>query len=128
MKRLILLVEDHTDLLEVTQKALEFRGYEVAAAKNGLEAVEMATARLPDLILMDVLMPVMDGIEATFRIRADSRTKDIPIITTTASARAEDRERCLAAGCDDFVSKPYTYIELTAVIERILKVRESKVA
>ncbi|HET8563381.1 MAG TPA: response regulator [Candidatus Binatia bacterium] len=128
MKRLILLVEDNEELLQVSQRALEFHGYQVAVAKNGLEAVKLATSQLPDAILMDLYMPEMDGLEATCRIRSDSRTKDIPIVATTASARAGEQERCLAVGCNDYLQKPYTYPELTAAIRKALEERESKVA
>jgi two-component system cell cycle response regulator DivK len=120
MKKLILLVEDNEDILQLTQLVLKTRGYEVAVAKNGLEAVEKAMSELPDLILMDLFMPVMDGIQATARIRSNAKTKDIPIVALTASARPNDRERSLAAGCDDFIAKPYTYHELIGLIENRL--------
>jgi CheY-like chemotaxis protein len=128
MKSLILLVEDNEELLYISKRALEFHGYQVAVAKNGLEAVTLASAQLPDAVLMDVYMPVMDGLEATFRIRSDPRTKDIPILATTASARPGEKERCFAVGCNDYVQKPYTYAELTDAIRKILADGKSKVA
>ncbi|HET8562318.1 MAG TPA: response regulator [Candidatus Binatia bacterium] len=128
MKKLILLVEDNEELLEVAQRALEFHGYQVAVAKNGLEAVKLATLQLPDVILMDLYMPEMDGLEVTSRIRSDPVTKDIPIIATTASARPGEKERCLAVGCNEYLQKPYTYAELTVVIRKLLRDRENKVA
>jgi two-component system cell cycle response regulator DivK len=120
MKKLILLVEDNEDILQLTKLVLKTRGYEVVTAKNGLDAVGKATSELPDLILMDLFMPVMDGIEATSRIRSNPKTKDIVIVALTASGRPSDQERSLAAGCDDFIAKPYTYQELLAFIENRL--------
>lgn len=126
MKKLILLVEDNEDILELTRMVLTCRGYEVVVAKNGLEAVEKAASKLPNLILMDLFMPLMDGIEATSRIRANPKTTHIPIVALTASERPKDRERCLAAGCDDYIPKPYTFQGLTADIERFLQEYETK--
>jgi two-component system cell cycle response regulator DivK len=126
MKKLILLVEDNEDILQITRIVLKTRGYEVATAKNGLDAVERAASDLPDLILMDLFMPVMDGIEATSRLRSNPKTKNIPIVALTASGRPHDRERSMAAGCDDFIAKPYTYHDLIAYIEKLLAGRVTK--
>jgi CheY-like chemotaxis protein len=120
MKKLILLAEDNEDIRQITQMVLKSHGYEVSLAKNGLEAVEKATLEVPNLILMDIFMPVMDGIEAMSRIRSNRETKDIPIIALTATGRPQDTERCLAAGCHDFIGKPYSYRELIAVINNVL--------
>lgn len=127
MKELILIVDDNPDLVELLQVPLKIFGYEVLVASNGLEAVEIAHLKLPDLIVMDMFMPVMDGIQATSLMRLNPKTKDIPILAATASAAPGDRERCLAAGCDDYISKPFSYRELAAAIEKLLKGRESKV-
>jgi CheY-like chemotaxis protein len=121
MKKLILIVDDAPDLIEILQLTLEFFGYEVLVAKNGLEAVEIAHLKLPDLIVMDMFMPLMNGIQATSLIRLNPKTKDIPILAATANAAAGDRERCLAAGCDDYISKPFTHQKLIAVINGLLK-------
>jgi CheY-like chemotaxis protein len=126
MRELILIVEDHADLLELSQKTLEFFGYEVLVAKNGLEAVEITHSKLPDLIVMDIFMPVMDGIRATSLIRLNPKTKDIPILAATANAAQGDRERCLAAGCNDYISKPFSYQNLIAVINGLLLERGEK--
>jgi two-component system cell cycle response regulator DivK len=123
MKNLILIVDDHPDLVELLQKALEFFGYEVLVAKNGSEAVEIAHSKLPDLIVMDIFMPLMNGIKATSLIRLNPKTKHIPILAATANAAEGDRERCLAAGCDDYIPKPFTYQKLIAVINELLKCR-----
>lgn len=121
MKKLILIVDDAPDLIELLQIALEFFGYEVLVAQNGLEAVEIAHAKLPDLIVMDMFMPVMDGIQATSLLRLNPKTKDIPIVAATANAADGAQERCLAAGCDDYISKPFSHQKLIAVINELLK-------
>jgi CheY-like chemotaxis protein len=92
MKKRILLVEDNQPTMDVIQQELEFLGFEVTVAKHGIEAVEMADSQLPDLIVMDILMPKMDGLEATRRIRKNPRTQAIPILAATAKATPEDRE------------------------------------
>jgi len=121
MKRRILLVEDNLGTIEVVREELELLGYEVVVAENGLVAVEMATSQLPDLIVMDIRMPKMDGLEAASRIRQDPRTQSIPILAATAKAMPGDREKCLASGCDGYLAKPFTHKELDAAIRRLLK-------
>ncbi len=121
MKTKILLVEDNPATMEVVHQELDVLGYDVAIAKNGAEAVEMAGSELPDLIIMDMLMPKMDGSEATARIRKNPKTQAIPILAATARALPEDRDKCLASGCDDYIAKPFSYRELHAAIEKLLK-------
>ncbi len=121
MKTKILLVEDNPATMEVMQQELEVLGYDVAVAKDGAEAVEMAGSELPDLIIMDMLMPKMDGSEATARIRKNPKTQAIPILAATAKALPEDRDKCLASGCDDYIAKPFSYRELHDAIEKLLK-------
>ncbi len=121
MKTKILLVEDNPATMEVMQQELEVLGYDVAIAKDGAEAVEMAGSELPDLIIMDMLMPKMDGSEATSRIRKNPKTQAIPILAATAKALPEDRDKCLASGCDDYLAKPFSYRELHDAIEKLLK-------
>lgn len=123
MKTRILLVEDNPATMEVMQQELEILGYDVAIARDGAEAVEMAGSELPDLIIMDMLMPRMDGGEAATRIRKNPKTQAIPILAATAKALPEDRDICLASGCDDYIAKPFSYRELQAVIEKLLKRR-----
>ena len=121
MKTRILLVEDNPATMEVMQQELEVLGYDVAIAKDGAEGVEMASAELPDLIIMDILMPKMGGIEAVTQIRKNPKTQATPILAATAKALPEDKERCLASGCDDYIAKPFSYRELQAAIENLLK-------
>ncbi len=98
---------------------LELRGHEVIVADDGAEAVRLALQQRPDVILMDVQMPQMDGLEATRRIRATADGAHVPIIAVTALAMDGDRDRCLAAGCDDHVSKPIDLPALADLAERL---------
>jgi CheY-like chemotaxis protein len=91
-------------------------GFDVSIATDGQQGTEMAIAQLPDLILMDMSLPVMDGLEATRQVKAAPETRSIPIIALTANALVEDREKALAAGCDDFDTKP---VELPRLLEKI---------
>ncbi len=121
MQKRILLVEDDPGTIDVMQLELEFLGYEVTVAKNGVEGVEMAISQLPDLIVMDIRMPKMDGLQAASLIRSNPKTKDIPILAATVNALPGDREKCLNAGCDDYIAKPFTYRELGGAIDRLLR-------
>lgn len=123
MKKRVLLAEDHPGTIEVMQQELEVLGFEVIVARNGLEAVEKATAESPDLIVMDMLMPKMDGFQAAASIRQSPKTKGIPILAATALARPGDREKCLESGCDGYTAKPFTHRQLGAASERILEPR-----
>jgi len=102
----ILVVEDNEDNLLATTEILKYFGYRSITAVNGELAITAARAHAPSLILMDIQLPVMDGLEATRRTKADAATKDIPIVALTAKAMKGDREAILAAGCDDYLSKP----------------------
>lgn len=117
----ILLVEDNELNRDMLSRRLRRRGFEVAVAEDGSQAVEQARRDLPDLILMDMNLPVVDGWEATRQIRATSETKGIPIIALTAHAMAGDRERILAAGCDDYDTKPIDLGRLLGKIEPLLR-------
>jgi len=116
-QRLILLAEDNEDNINTMSDYLLTRGYWVVVARNGAEAVERAMEERPDVILMDVQMPAMDGLEATRRIRADANLKAVPIIALTALAMPGDRERCLDAGADVYLSKPVSLRMLVETIE-----------
>ena len=116
----ILLVEDNEMNRDMLSRRLLRRGHEVLFAVDGQEAVDMAASQSPALILMDMGLPVMDGWEATRRIKADPRTRAIPVIALTAHAMAEDRDKALAAGCDDFDTKPVEIARLLAKIEALL--------
>ena len=123
MKRKILLVEDHPANVEMLKMGLEFLGYAVTTAGDGNEAVEMAASQLPDLIVMDILLPNMNGLEAASRIRSNPKTKAIPILAATALAMPGDMEKCLEGGCDAYLAKPFTPKQLAAAIEKLLKDR-----
>jgi CheY-like chemotaxis protein len=114
----ILLAEDNAVNQQVAIALLEKRGHRVDVAQNGREAVELACAHRYDVVLMDVRMPEMDGIEATHKLRVLPATVDLPIIALTAHALREERERCLAAGMNDFLSKPFRPLELFTMVER----------
>ena len=115
----ILLVEDNEMNRDMLSRRLLRRGHEVLFAVDGQEAVDMAASESPALILMDMGLPVVDGWEATRRIKADPRTRAIPIIALTAHAMAEDRDKAIAAGCDDFDTKPVDIQRLVAKIEAL---------
>jgi len=112
----ILLVEDNEMNRDMLSRRLVRNGFEVVVAVDGGQAVTMAAAEKPDLILMDMGLPVMDGLEATRQVKAAPETRSIPIIALTANALVEDREKALAAGCDDFDTKP---VELPRLLEKI---------
>ncbi len=116
----ILLVEDTNVVITLMTEYLDFKGYKVLIARNGVEGVQLAKQEHPDLILMDVMMPVMDGLEATRQIRTDQSMRSVPIIALTALAMAGDREICLAAGMNDYMSKPIRMQELADIIEKYL--------
>ena len=106
MSRTILLVEDNTDNRIIYRRALEFFGYTVIEALDGEEAIRLATERLPDLVLMDISIPRIDGWEATRAIRADPRTKDIPVVALTAHVLPADRARGSEVGFASYLTKP----------------------
>ncbi|PZQ81748.1 MAG: two-component system response regulator [Ancylobacter novellus] len=112
----ILLVEDNEMNRDMLSRRLSRNGFEVVVAVNGQEGVDLASAERPDLILMDMSLPVLDGWEATRRVKADPATATIPVIALTAHAMAQDREEAMAAGCDDFDTKP---VELPRLLEKI---------
>jgi len=112
----ILLVEDNELNRDMLSRRLSRKGFDVQFAFDGQEAVEKAKALMPDLVLMDIGLPVIDGYDATRAIKSDEATKVIPVIALTAHAMAEDRKRCLDAGCDDFDTKP---IDLSRLLEKI---------
>ncbi len=112
----ILIVEDTDSIIMLLSEYLHYKGYEIIVAHNGMEGVILAAKEKPDLILMDVMMPVMDGVEATQQIRAEKDLQEIPIIALTALAMSGDKERCLQAGMNDYISKPVQMKELEALI------------
>lgn len=112
----ILVVEDNEMNRDMLSRRLERRGYEVVTAVDGGEGVARAKSDQPDVILMDISLPVMDGYQATQQIKAAPETHDIPIIALTAHATAADREKALGAGCDDYDTKP---VELPRLLDKI---------
>lgn len=116
----ILVVEDSPMIQEILIERLLLRDYEVVAANNGQEAVELAQRERPDLILMDISLPVMDGWEATQCIRNIDNIKDTPIIALTAHALIEDRNKSLELGCNDFETKPINFSQLVLKMESLL--------
>jgi CheY-like chemotaxis protein len=117
---LVLVVEDYQDAREMYSTYLQFSGYGVAEATNGVEAIEKALALMPDIILMDLALPKMDGWEATRRLKSDERTKHIPIVALTGHALAGHAEGARQSGCDSFVTKPCLPDALVAEIQRML--------
>ena len=116
----ILLVEDHEMNRDMLSRRLKRKGYEVIFALDGTEGVEMARSEAPDLILMDISLPVMDGWEATKQIKADPAIQSIPVIALTAHAMPGDREKSLAVGCDGYETKPIEFTTLLTKIKALL--------
>jgi CheY-like chemotaxis protein len=121
----ILLIEDTREVVMMLVDYLEMAGYKMVTAQDGIDGLEQARLTRPDLILMDVQMPRMDGFEATQKLRSDPVFRNIPIIALTALAMPNDRQRCLEAGMDEYISKPVNLKALTRTIEKLL-VREVK--
>jgi len=117
----ILLVEDNEMNRDMLSRRLVRNGYEVLLAMDGQQGVNMALSEQPDLILMDLSLPVIDGWEATRRVRANDATRRIPVIALTAHAMAGDREKAMEAGCDDYDTKPVEISRLLAKIAALLK-------
>jgi len=108
----ILYVEDNEDNIFVLESRLKRQGYTVVIARDGASGVQLATIERPDVILMDLSLPVLDGWEATRQLKAAQQTRHIPVIALTANAMTGDREKALAAGCDDFDTKPIVMLRL----------------
>jgi CheY-like chemotaxis protein len=121
----LLYVEDNDDNVYMLKMRLELLGdFEVLAAEDGEKGCEMALSEQPDIILMDLEMPVIDGWEATRRIKNDPKTQHIPVIALSAHALAGEREKAIAAGCDEFDTKPIEFDRLIATLRRILAVHK----
>jgi two-component system cell cycle response regulator DivK len=119
----ILLVEDNEMNRDMLSRRLVRNGYEVTIAVDGQQGVDMALSQPPDLILMDMSLPVIDGWEATRRIKANDATRQVPVIALTAHAMAGDREKAIEAGCDDYDTKP---VEITRLLSKIAALLETK--
>jgi two-component system, cell cycle response regulator DivK len=119
----LLLVEDNEMNRDMLSRRLQRKGFEVAIAIDGQQGLDLARAQSPDLILMDMSLPVVDGWEATRRLKADDATRAIPVIALTAHAMAGDRDKALEAGCDDYDTKPIDLPRLLGKIEALLQKR-----
>ena len=119
-KPIVLLVDDYPDAREMYAEYLDFSGFDVVEAENGMEALQRALETEPDIILMDLSLPVMDGWEATRRLKADRRTRAIPVVALTGHAMAGHSKGALEAGCDSFVAKPCLPDQLVAEIRKML--------
>ncbi len=113
-------MEDNLDVMYIHRSIIQNLGYDSMLAVNGEEAVHLAITQQPDLILMDIMMPVMDGLRATRLIRENPKTRSIPILAVTVLATHKDKEECLQSGCDDYTCKPFTHLQLCTRIEKLL--------
>ena len=116
----ILIIEDHSDMRELLMWQIELMGFMPVTAKRGREGVEIALSEKPELIIMDIMMPGMDGWEAAREIRAHADTKDIPILAATALFRDSDLKTCLEAGCNGYIVKPFTFQELQGKVRELI--------
>jgi CheY-like chemotaxis protein len=123
---LVLVVEDYQDAREMYAAYLQFSGFQVAEATDGVEAIEKTLELMPDIILMDLALPKMDGWEATRRLKMDERTRHIPVVALTGHALAGHAEGARQAGCDAFVTKPCLPDALVAEIQRMLAARKAE--
>ncbi|OAE99606.1 two-component system response regulator [Bradyrhizobium centrolobii] len=119
----ILYIEDNEDNIYMVSRRLHRKGYDVLVARDGEEGLALVKSQVPDLILMDLGLPVIDGWEVTRQLRAAPETAAVPIIALSAHAMPEDRERALAAGCNDFIAKPTNFPRLLDRIEALLRER-----
>jgi CheY-like chemotaxis protein len=116
----VLIIEDHSDMRELLMWQIELMGFMPVTAKRGKEGVEMAVSEKPELIIMDIMMPGMDGWEAAREIRAHAETKDIPILAATALFRDSDLKTCIEAGCNGYIVKPFTFQELQGKVRELI--------
>jgi len=123
---LILIVEDNEKNLKLVRDVLQYRGYQTIEATSGEEGVRLAKARIPDLVLMDIQLPGMDGIAALGELRADPTTRAIPVVAVTASAMTHDRKKIMAAGFDGYQSKPIKVKEFMDAVREMLDQRAAK--
>ena len=126
MSARVLLVEDNEANADMLSRRLTRQGFEVRLATDGLQAVEQALRERPDLILMDISLPKIDGWEATRRLKADAATAGVPIVALTAHAMVADRQKCLDAGCDEFETKPIDLKRLLEKMQTLLAIRSPR--
>ena len=120
MAKVILIVEDDPKSLMLARDLLQVSGYKTIEATDGEQGVELAKSKKPDLILMDIQMPKMDGLEATRILKADATTRNIPILALTASAMKEEKEKTFQAGCDGYITKPFDIKEFLKTVPKYL--------
>ena len=123
----VLVVEDHPDMRELLIWQMEFMGFLAIPAKHGKEGVEKAVQEKPELILMDIMMPGMNGWEATRTLRSNPETQNIPILAATALFRESDLKSCLEAGCNDYIVKPFTFQELQGKVREFISAPNASV-
>lgn len=121
MAKAILVADDDPDILSIVSTSLETQGYTVYRATNGREAVDLAKQRHPDLVLMDMMMPIVSGYEAVTEIKADASTRDITIVGLSAKAMATDMERATDVGIDGYITKPFRIAQVLTVVESYLQ-------
>ncbi len=119
-KTRILIMEDDDDTQGMVRFLLEYRGYDVLVAKNGKNGLEIARSEKPDLILLDLAMPEMDGLSVAHKLKGDPDTKEIPVIAVTAYTMSSDRRMAMNAGCDGFIAKPMNVPDFIAEVEKFL--------
>jgi two-component system, OmpR family, alkaline phosphatase synthesis response regulator PhoP len=127
MRKNILIVEDEKDIIEVLRYYLEKENYRVHVAQDGFQALELASKVIPNLILLDLMLPRLDGIETCRRLKSDERLRDIPVIMVTAKAEEADKIKGLEIGADDYVTKPFSAKELVARVKAHLRRREGSI-
>ena len=115
----ILIIEDNDDNRDILKHQLEYLGYEVVEAVDGLEGLNQVAKEQPDLVIVDIMMPGIDGKEVARRLRADSKTKDLPVLAATVLFHSEDIHSCLVAGCNDVLTKPFTLQQLKDRLEKL---------
>ena len=119
MAKRVLLAEDEPNIVESLTFILERSGFEVATTTNGRQALEVAQSDTPDILILDVMLPELDGYEVLRRLRADTRTKTLPVLMVTAKGQREDRETAMKCGADMFITKPFVNSELIAAVEKL---------
>ena len=124
MNKKILVIEDDPGSLRLTQYILEHNDYEVIAASNGLEGLRKARSESPDLVIMDIMLPGIDGFEICYNLRAEPQTAQLPILMLSAKAREADKDIALKVGADDYITKPVGASEILSKVENLLAKRE----
>ena len=119
MAKRVLLAEDEPNIVESLTFILERSGFDVATTTNGRQALEVALSDTPDILILDVMLPELDGYEVLRRLRADARTKTLPVLMVTAKGQREDRETAMKCGADMFITKPFVNSELIAAVEKL---------